>query len=130
MPEPLPLGQVPQGQGRGKDAHENGREDLDTGFHTYIGRQDARCQGARHAGLPDRCLLRDGQGLPRLRQALPDPPVGRIFFDQGEEEPQVRAGIFRKGGQGQRTEMRPDRPAYRVLYLQGLSRKVQARKIP
>lgn len=130
MPEPLPLGQVPQGQGRGKDAHENGREDLHTRFHTYIGRQDARCQCAGHAGLSGRRLLRDGQGLPRLHETLPDPPVGGIFFDQGEEEPQVRTGVFRKGRQDQRAKMRPDRQAYRILYVQGLSGKAKARKVP
>src|SRR6266511_1176899 len=129
LPFGISLGQVPQNQSRSEASHLVGSPGQHPRCDQYYQRQNSRCQRARRSCLRAWSHLYFRQGICRLRPALPDSSITRVFCNARKKQFRFQASLLTASGQVNRDTGRPDHYGHRFLHAAGLSRETQANPI-
>jgi len=115
------LGTFPQEKSRRQTPYPIGFKGQYSYIHPHFRRQVARCQRSRSFAAGSRCILRNGPRLPGLRKALRLQPDSCIFRYSGQNKHAIQKTLFASCRKGNRTSLRSNNHAYRLLYEQALS---------
>lgn len=120
VPGTVPLGGIPQAQGRGEAPHASGssREHPNRGHHHHG--KGTRCEHPRRSELRGRIHLHYGSRVSRLWASLRNTPKLGVLCHTGEEKLRRKTSLLPPRGQIHRRSMRPDRHPQGLLRETGL----------
>src|SRR4030043_1520352 len=115
------MGKISQAQSRGQDTYGDGLKRLYTHVYPHYRRKNPRCKYPRRACFRARRHLCNGSRLPRLRSSFFFYSKPFNFFYKSQNQFRLSSSLPSQGRQNNRTSMRPDNNAQRLLCFTGLS---------
>ena len=129
VPDHVSVGPVPTEQGSYQTPYITGFALQYPNFHSHLRRQIPRSQYARHCSLRTRVVLRYGSRLSGLLQIIQSLTGFRLLPDPCKIQSPMSENLLASGRSVNRSDLRSDDHAHRILSEQRLSRKTATCKI-
>ena len=129
VPGIVPVGAIPQEEGRSQTAHPARPARQYPGVHPYLGWQAARRECPRSDDVRGRQLLCDGSGLCRFRPALRAAPDPSLLRHPRQIQSAIPTSLFASNRQEHGPALRSDDPVDGCQNQSGLSGSIAAGEV-